>query len=175
MKNDNATPETKAPSYAAQLLMPRARANDDKRVWSIGLAATWIPFFTATNATGESAIPSEVLGAPIRLQKNQDGTPKFSKNGKPQLRVVKELNDQIRIIRENFVFGLTNYTEGIRKAMPAEFKAQVEANEKAGAPLAQADNDSVANYIAQLEQKAAVVSEAEQVAGEAGKKELVAA
>lgn len=98
----NSTGTTKTPNYAASLLKPRAQGQKDRSVWAIGLAAVWIPFFTATNAAGESNIPSDVLGAPIRLQRNQDGTPKFSKAGKPVLRTVKELSDQIRIVRDNF-------------------------------------------------------------------------
>ncbi|MDD4986305.1 MAG: hypothetical protein PHQ43_11060, partial [Dehalococcoidales bacterium] len=62
------------PNYVSALLMPRAESKSDRRAWSIPLLGVWVPFFTATNAAGESAIPSEVLGAPIRLQRNKDGT-----------------------------------------------------------------------------------------------------
>ena len=43
---------------------------------------------------GDTAIPSEALGAPLRLGYNKDGTVKFSNSGKPVIRVAKELIGQ---------------------------------------------------------------------------------
>jgi hypothetical protein len=147
-QNSTVHPDTLG--YAHRLLAPRAESTSDKRVWSVPLAGVWIPFFMATNAVGESDIAPDVLGAPIRLQKNEDGTPKFSKNGKPVLRTAKELSDQIRVVRENFTYGLVSFTENIRKAMPAEYKAQVNAAETAGAPLIKGDTECVAAYLEQV-------------------------
>ncbi len=65
--------------YVAALLQPLKNTQGDRRVWSIPLNGVWIPFFTATNVAGETAIPAEALGAPVRLQREQDGTPKFRK------------------------------------------------------------------------------------------------
>ncbi len=151
-KNNTKTANT--PNYVSALLMPHAESKSDKRVWSVPLLGVWVPFFTATNAAGETDIASDVLGAPIRLQKNQDGTPKFSKNGKPVLRTVKELSDQIRLVRDNFTFGLMAYAENVRKTMPAEYKAQVEAAETAGAPIIKGDGDTLTRYLEQLRDKA---------------------
>ena len=41
----------------------------------------WVPFFTATNVTGETAVPSEDLGAPLRLSKAKDDSVKFTQGG----------------------------------------------------------------------------------------------
>ncbi len=130
------------------LLQPTPGRGSDRKVWSIALQGVWIPFFTATNTTGESAIPAEVLGAPLRLQREQDGTPKFGKTGRPVIRVVKELSDQIKIIRENFAFGLLTYAVNVQKAMPDEYKAQLEANLKAGEGIVRKDETDLADYIA---------------------------
>ena len=151
-KNSTKTPNT--PNYVSALLMPHAESKSDKRVWSVPLLGVWVPFFTATNAAGETDIAADVIGAPIRLQKNQDGTPKFSKNGRPVLRTAKELSDQIRLVRDNFIFGLMAYAENIRKTMPAEYKAQVEAAENAGAPITKGDCVAVMSYLEQLREKA---------------------
>ena len=148
------TETSNTPNYVSALLMPHAESKSDRRVWSVPLLGVWVPFFTATNAAGETDIGSDVLGAPIRLQKNQDGTPKFSKNGKPVLRTVKELSDQIRLVRDNFTFGLMAYAENVRKTMPAEYKAQVEAAENAGAPITKGDGVAVMSYLEQLREKA---------------------
>ena len=154
-KSNTKTPNTpNTPNYVSALLMPHAESKSDRRVWSVPLLGVWVPFFTATNTAGETDIAADVLGAPIRLQKNQDGTPKFSKNGKPVLRTVKELSDQIRLVRDNFTFGLMAYTENIRKTMPAEYKAQVEAAENAGAPITKGDCVAVMSYLEQLREKA---------------------
>ncbi len=150
----NSTTQSKSPSYVSALLMPRAQAASDKRVWSVPLAGVWVPFFVATNTAGETDIAPDVLGAPIRLQRNQDGTPKFSKNGKPVLRTVKELSDQIRLVRENFVFGLMSYTANIQKTMNAEYKAQVNAAEIAGTPIIKGDGDAVVAYLEQVKEQA---------------------
>ena len=108
----------------------------------------WLfPVFTATNTAGETAIPPEALGAPLRLQRNPDGTPKFSQTGRPVIRVVKELSDQIRIVRENFTYGLTSYTEAVSKSMPNEYKAQVEAAHKAGEPIVGKDSSDLEEYL----------------------------
>jgi len=73
----------------------------------------------------------------MRLQRNKEGMPKFSQRGRSVLRVAREVNDQIRLVRDNFTFGLMAYAENIRKTMPAEYKARVDAAANAGAPIGQ--------------------------------------
>ena len=154
-------PET--PGYVSALLRPIPGQATDRKVWSIPLAGVWQPFFTATNAAGETAIPAEALGNPLRLALEKDGTPKFSTSGRPVFRVAKELADQVRIVKDNFVAGLMAYTESVAKGMPAQFKSQVDAALKAGEPLAQKDADTLADYAASHAPEAATVSEPEKV------------
>ena len=139
--------KTNTPRHIANLLKPVTQSATDRRVWSIPLQGTWIPFFTATNVSGETAIPSEALGAPLRLQRNLDGTPKFSQTGRPVIRVVKELSDQIKIVRENFTAGLIAYAMSVHKAMPDEFKAQDEAAQKVGKAIALKDLVDIEEYL----------------------------
>ena len=82
-------PKSATPSYISALLKPMPCKGTDRRAWSIPLQGVWIPFFTATNTAGETAIAAEALGAPLRLQRNPDGTPKFGNTGRPVIRVVK--------------------------------------------------------------------------------------
>ncbi|MEE9201617.1 MAG: hypothetical protein V3U31_00290 [Dehalococcoidia bacterium] len=140
--------KTETPQYITALLQPIPGRSSDRRVWSIPLAGVWQPFFTATNAAGETAVPADALGHPLRLALEKDGTPKFSTSGRPTFRVAKELADQVRIVRDNFVAGLMAYTDTVSKGMAAQYKAQVEAALKAGEPLAQKDADNLADYIA---------------------------
>ncbi len=136
------------PQYITALLQPIPGRSTDRRVWSIPLGGVWVPFFTATNAAGETAVPADALGHPLRLALEKDGTPKFSTSGRPVFRVAKDLADQVRIVRDNFVTGLMAYTDTVSKGMPAQYKAQVEAAMKAGEPLADKDADTLADYIA---------------------------
>ncbi len=136
------------PQYITALLQPIPGRSSDRRVWSIPLAGVWQPFFTATNAAGETAVPADALGHPLRLALEKDGTPKFSSTGRPVFRVAKELAEQVRIVKDNFVAGLMAYTDTVSKGMAAQYKAQVEAAMKAGEPLAQKDADTLADAIA---------------------------
>ena len=125
----------KAPSYIKGLLKPVAEKAQTRKVWSIALETTWIPFFTAANVTGETSIAADVLGAPLRLAKDKDGTVRFSQNGRPVLRVHKDLSNQIRMAREQFEASLLAFAVDTQKAMPEAYKAQVGASLKAGAPI----------------------------------------
>jgi hypothetical protein len=147
--------EQTTPGYISALVKPLPGRGSDRRAWSIPLAGVWLPFFTATNTAGETAIEAEALGAPLRLQYEKDGTPKFSQNGKPVIRIVKELADQIRIVRENFMAGLLSYAQTVRKTMPGEFKAQVEAAQKAGETITTKDAAALTAYFEVLKAKAA--------------------
>ena len=44
---------TQTPSYIKNLLKPTATKATSRKVWSIDLESTWIPFFTATNAMND--------------------------------------------------------------------------------------------------------------------------
>ena len=137
------------------LLKSTPNKGTDRRVWSIPLGGVWLPFFTATNTVGDTAIPAEVLGAPLRLQYNKDGTPKFSQSGRPVIRVVRELSEQIRIVRENFTAGLIAYATQVAQAMPDAYKAQVVAIQGAGHPIREKDAATLADYLEKAQAAAA--------------------
>ena len=131
------------PSYIAALLQPQPSKPTGRKVWSIDLETVWLPFFTATNTVKATAIPSEALGAPLRLQYEDDGEVKFSKAGRPVVRVVKEIADQVKVVRENFVANLQSFTGLVIKKDKDAYKAQVEAAQTAGAPIVARDQASL--------------------------------
>ena len=134
-------------SYIARLLKPVPDAQAvDRKVWSVPLSGVWVPFFLATNTAGQTAVSADVLGAPLRLQREQDGTPKFSSKGKPVIRVAGELADQVKMVRENFVAGLRSYTASVQEKMAEEYKQQLEAAQQAGEPIKAADEATLTNY-----------------------------
>lgn len=153
-KKDNTTPIQEIIPIPVSLKPMQESKAADRRVWSIPLAGIWLPFFMASNVMGQSNISAEALGAPLRLAVEKDGTPRFSNTGRPVVRVVKEIADQVRIVRENFTYGLLAYAERVIKAHPDEYKAQVLVAQKAGAPLIQKDTDTLNAYIEKVKAEA---------------------
>ena len=102
------------PSYVKSLLMPNGKKPQGRKAWSIDLEMVWLPFFTATNTTGDTHLPPDALGAPLRLAYNPDGSVKFSKTGRPITKVAKDLADNVRMVRDNFSAGLVSYAEQVR-------------------------------------------------------------
>jgi hypothetical protein len=157
------------PNYIKALLVPNGKKPAGKRVWSIDLEAIWLPFFTATNTMGDTAIPSDALGAPVRLGYNQDGSVKFSKTGRPVLKVAKDIADSVRLIRENFATGLEVYATQVSADNPEGYKAQLELAREAGAPITAKDSAQLSKAIAQ--QVADAMAEAHKVKEGKGKRE----
>ena len=148
------------PNYIKSLLTPNGRKPAGRKAWSIDLETIWIPFFTATNTAGETHIPVDALGCPLRLAYDADGSVRFSKAGRPIMKVAKDLADTIRMVRENFSAGLLGYTEQVVARDKAGYKAQVELAHKAGEPI-------IAKDRANLEKAIAIAMEAEIAKAEA--------
>jgi hypothetical protein len=143
------------PTYIKTLLMPSpVKAPQGRRVWSIDLETVWLPLFLATNTNGDSAIPHDALGAPIRLGYAKDGSVKFRANGRPATVVAKEVRTAVSLIRENFVATLKDYTHGVAEGLPDEYARQIQMCQDAGAPL-------VAHDKAQLEKAIQAQNEAQ--------------
>ena len=81
------------------------------------------------------------MGAPLRLAYNQDGSVKFSKAGKPVISVAKDISDNVKLVRENFVAGLQSYSNKVASEHGEAYTAMVKACLEAGKPIL--DNDKV--------------------------------
>jgi len=138
------------PNYIKSLLIPNGKKPAGRRIWSIDLETVWLPFFYATNTMGDTAIPADALGAPLRLAYNTDGSVKFSKTGRPVTKVVKELSDNIRMVRDNFTASLLSYANGVIAENPEGYKAQVEQARQAGEPIIARDNQNLNDAIAKM-------------------------
>jgi len=136
------------PNYIKALLIPNGHKPKGRKVWSIDLETVWLPFYTATNTMGETHINPDALGAPLRLGYDADGSVKFSKTGRPVVKVAKELSDNIRLVRENFSASLISYANGVIAENPEGYKAQVETARQAGEPIVRKDNDRLQQAIA---------------------------
>jgi hypothetical protein len=156
------------PNYIKALLIP---SNGNKprarRVWGIDLETIWLPFFTATNTTGDTAIPADAMGAPLRLGYNADGSVKFSKTGRPVTKVVKDIADSVRLVKDNFTAGLLAYANGVITDNPDGYKAQIEMAKEAGQPIQTKDSVNLSKAMA--ESMAQAVAEAESKAKTRGK------
>lgn len=125
-------------NFIKSLVKPNAKAQG-RKVWGVDLNTVWLPFFTATNAMNETTISVEAIGCPLRLATNPDGSVKFSKSGKPIIRVEKQLAENVRLVRENFIAGLQGYTEDVFTNHAEAYQEMVDLCKVAGKPIAEVD------------------------------------
>jgi len=123
------------PNYIKSLLLPNAKSTQERRVWSIPLETVWLPFFTATNTMGDTSIPLDALGSPIRLSYDKDGSVKFSKSGRVVTKVVKPIAESVTLIRQNFVANLQQYSEQVATDRQEDYAKQIEKATIAGKPI----------------------------------------
>ena len=123
------------PNYIKTLLLPNSKSPRGRRVWSIDLETVWLPFLTATNTMGDTAIPLDALGCPIRLAYDKDGSVRFSKSGRVVSKVAKPIADSVTLIRQNFVANLQQYAEQVATDRQEDYGKQVEMATIAGKPI----------------------------------------
>ena len=152
------------PGYIKALLMPNGKRPAGRKVWSIDLETVWLPFFTATNVMGDTRIPPDAIGAPLRLAYDTDGAVKFSKAGRPIMKVAKELADNVRMVRENFTATLQGYANGVITESPDGYKAEIEQARLAGEPIIAKDRASLEQAIAKAVAEAITQAEPKAVA-----------
>ena len=112
---------SQTPHYIKSLLLPTTKSPTGRRVWSIDLETVWLPFLFSTNTMGDTAIPCDALGAPIRLAFDKDGSVKFSKSGRPVTRVAKPIADSVTLITQNFVANLQQYAEQVATSRQEDY------------------------------------------------------
>ena len=149
------------PNYIKSLLIPNGNKPRGRRVWSLDLESVWLPFFTATNLQSDTAIPLDALGAPLRLAYAQDGSVKFSKSGRPVIRVAKPIADSVKLVRENFAANLVSYAEGVAQDNPEGFEAIQKSAHEAGEPIATLDRANMDRAIAEAMEKSIAEARAE--------------
>ena len=147
------------PNYIATLLQPTGSKPMGRKVWSVDLETVWIPFFTATNTVKATAIPSEALGAPLRLAYDKDGEVRFTKSGRPSLKVASEVAANVRMVRENFVANLQSFTGKVMSQEKDAYKAEVEAAQKAAKPIIEKMTDDLNLAVLAQAEKAATETE----------------
>jgi len=152
------------PRYIQALLKPNTGKPQGRKVWSIDLETVWLPFFTSTNTMGDTAISPEALGAPLRLAYNPDGSVKFSKAGRPVIKVAKDISDSVKLVRDNFIAGLTEYSHTVFTEHGEEYKAQVNKAIQAGKPILDNDKAKLNEAMAKMVDNA--ISEAESLVSE---------
>ncbi len=153
------------PLYIKNLLLPNAKSPTGRRVWGLDLETVWLPFLMATNAMGDTAVPADALGSPIRLAYDKDGEVKFSKSGRPISRVAKPISDNVTLIRQNFVATLQQYTEQVAESNKEEYAKVVTSARIAGEPIINHDKAELSKAIQlQVEEALRATAEAEPVA-----------
>ena len=110
---------------------------------------------------GETHLDSEALGAPLRLAYNSDSSVKFSKAGRPVFRVVKDLSDAVKMVRENFAAGLASYAKQVYQANPDGYKAEVSKAQEAGKPIMARDRQAIDEALTTAVERAIAEAEAQ--------------
>ena len=160
------------PTYIKSLLAPTTKKPQGRKVWSIDLLTVWLPFFTATNAMQDTAIPCDALGCPLRLGYDKAGAVRFTQAGRPVVRVAKDISDNVRLVRDNFTANLLSYAGEVMRDNAEAYKVQVGLAQKAGMPIYQHDlaeldkaikAQAVAQATATATAKAEAVTEAETI------------
>jgi len=160
------------PNYIKALLIPNGKKPQTRRAWGIELEGVWLPFFTATNTMGDTSIPADALGCPLRLGYNADGSVKFSKTGRPVLKVVKEVADGVKLVKDNFTAGLLSYAQGVANDNPEGYKAQLDMAREAGQPIHDKNSQNLSKAMA--EAVAEAIEQAQEKATKKGKKAVLA-
>ena len=137
------------PNYIKTLLMPVASKPQGRKVWSVDLETVWLPFFMATNVMGDTAIPLDALGCPIRLAYAKDGSVRFNQSGRPVTKVAKEVADSVRLVRENFTANLMSYSNAVIAERKEDYSALVKSAIKAGEPILTHDNHELTKAMSQ--------------------------
>ena len=132
----------------ASLLRPIVKKTGGRKVWGLDLETTLVPFFTAEAVEGHAYIPPEVLGCPLRLQRDEDGEVKFSKTGKPVIRVAQEMGSMVRAMRDNLELNLQAHAIEVKNANPEEYAKAVKLNQALGNPIAERDSVDLTAAIA---------------------------
>ena len=96
---------------------------------------------------GDTSIPSDALGCPMRLAYDKAGAVRFSQSGRPVIRVARELSDNVKMVRDNFTANLISYAGEVMTEHSEDYKAQVELAIKAGQPIAQHDQSELSKAL----------------------------
>jgi hypothetical protein len=141
-------------SYIASLCKPITNKSSSRKVWSIDLETVWLPFFKSTNAMGNTSIPHEALGCPLRLAYNKDQSVKFSASGTPVMQVSKDISKAVKMVRDNFIAGLQSFAHETSTNHADMYNAEVTETIKAGKPISERDGAKLAYALAELERQA---------------------
>ena len=153
------------PNYIKSLVTPTAKRPNGRKAWSIDLEQVWLPFFTATNTMGDTAIPAAAIGCPLRLGYDKTGSVRFGQSGRPVIKVAKEIAENVRLVRDNFTANLLSYAGSVIKERGEGYKAQIEASRKAGEPIFQYDKLQLDMAIkAKVKAEAEAIAQAEAIA-----------
>ena len=166
---------SETPTYIKSLVTPNGKKPAGRRVWSLDLELVWLPFFSATNLQGDTSIPMDALGAPLRLAYGQDGAVKFSKSGRPVIRVAKPIAEGVKLVRDNFAANIVAYANQVAENDPKGFEALQRNALKAGKPINTSDRENLKKAIAIAQEKAMAEATAEAPAEVQKDRELVTA
>lgn len=135
------------PNYIKNLLTPTVSKAQSRKIWSVDLETVWLPFFTATNVMGDTVIPLDALGHPLRLGHNKDGSVKFNKSGRPVTTIAKPISQAVTLVRENFVASLQDYSNKVATERENEWNELVKRAIDSGKPIQESENAEIKHAV----------------------------
>ncbi len=152
-QTQGSNPDVDLRAYFKAMVTPGSPKASSRKAWSIDVESVWVPFYTALKADpgANFHISDDALGAPLRLAKTKDGEVRFSKDGRPVMRIAKELNDQITVYRENQVAGMQAYIGMIQEEHSDAYREQVLASQRAAVPIVEQAEQDVAQAVREAE------------------------
>ena len=91
----------------------------------------------------------------------------LTKLGRPVIRVAKDITDNVRLVRENFVAGLQSYANKVITENTEAYKKQVKLCQEAAKPILSHDKAMLDEAMAKAVQQAIAESEAREAKEEA--------
>lgn len=135
-----------ADNYVTMLLQPRAKASQERRVWSMPLDSCVVPYLTSMNVLGKSHIPHDALGAPVRLGYAKDGAVKFNPKGRPVFVVADPIKDAVALMRENLIANMKAKAHEIATGdLKDAYEQEVRASVEAAKPIRERDTEKLAS------------------------------
>jgi hypothetical protein len=97
----------------------------------------------------------------MRLAYDKAGAVRFGSTGKPVVRVAKEIGDNVRLVRDNFVANLVDFTTTTKQNMPEAYSTEIAKANKAGEPIKRYDTQMLTTAIEHAREVAEAKAKAE--------------
>jgi len=152
------------PLSISSLVRQGPAPRSSKKLWGGDVETQWVPFFSATNVLGDTAISDTSMGAPIITPIGEDGVPKFNRNGEPVRQVQTEIRRAVSSVQASFFAGLAQFAGEVQRLNQREYVEAVKRYQNAGTLVKEAEDAAIEEELDR--RRAAALAELENIAAE---------